>query len=214
MIDIRELCQTSHQISKAAGWQDGPKRSNADTINLFVSEISEALEDYRNNRRLDEVYYEVKFEAYGDLAGSIKGTSIVTPEELAKLKENKELTLLSAKPCGIPIELADLVIRICQHCGTEGVAEELYKWYEAVKIPEDAPEIAGFDRLLFILTRCAVQSLRSFEKSGRLGLDSLADALNYVFTFCQVHKIDIESAIKEKEAYNKTRAYRHGGKRI
>jgi len=52
---------------------------------LVVSEISEALEEFRDGRGLDEVYYHQTVE--GD-----------------------------AKPEGIPIEMADAVIRIFDFC--------------------------------------------------------------------------------------------------
>lgn len=40
----------------------------------------------------------------------------------------------------------------------------------------------------------------------------LADIVIRVFSFCAGAGIDIEKALEEKQAYNRTRPYRHGGK--
>jgi NTP pyrophosphatase (non-canonical NTP hydrolase) len=40
----------------------------------------------------------------------------------------------------------------------------------------------------------------------------IADLLIRIFHTCAYHEIDIEKYMELKEAYNKTRSYRHGGK--
>lgn len=81
-----------------------------EVLALIHSEVSEALEEYRNGRLPTEVY-----------AGN------------------------NGKPEGIPIELADVIIRVLDYCGYAG--------------------------------------------------------------------IDIDAAISQKHEYNRTRPYRHGGKK-
>jgi len=41
----------------------------------------------------------------------------------------------------------------------------------------------------------------------------LADAIIRILDFCEHYGIDIDSAIREKMEFNKTRPYRHGGKK-
>lgn len=178
MLDIRELCRTSHEIAKNAGWLDQP-RSSADIVNLFVSEISEALEDFRAHKGLNEIYYE------------------------------------GEKPCGIPIELADVIIRVCEYVETNGLTDEViaaHFKHEPSKRDRQDPNLASFDRFLFELTKMCVDALRTHDTP--LFVVSLAAVLRWINNFSKKHGIDIDKAVKEKEAYNRTRSYRHGGKKI
>jgi len=110
--NINQLVTESYQNALDHGWHDEP-RTVGDLICLMHSELSEALEEYRNGHEPTEIYY----------------------------NSNKP-----SKPEGIPVELADCVIRI--------------------------------------------------------------------FDFCGKYNIDLQSAIEQKMAYNKTRPYRHGNKKV
>lgn len=77
---INKLVKEAHENAVKKGWWDEDK-SFGELIALCHSELSEALEDYRNNNQMTEIWFE------GD------------------------------KPCGIPTELADTVIRIFDICG-------------------------------------------------------------------------------------------------
>lgn len=106
---INDLVKEVHQNAIAKGWWE-EERSVGDIIALCHSELSEALEEFRNGHQPTEIYYN------------------------------------GAKPEGVPIELADVVIRIMDYCGRTG--------------------------------------------------------------------IDLQSAIMQKNEYNKTRPHKHGGKVI
>ncbi len=82
---INDLIKKAHENSKAHGfWNE--EKNFGDVISLMHTELSEAYEEYRNNRKLDETYYEE-----------------------------------DGKPCGIPSELADVVIRIFDFCGGNNI---------------------------------------------------------------------------------------------
>lgn len=80
---INELVKESYENAISKGWHE-EKRSFGELIALCHSELSEALEEYRNGRGYTEIYY----------------------------NENKP-----EKSEGIPIELADTLIRIFDMCG-------------------------------------------------------------------------------------------------
>ena len=111
-MQIKELIQEAHDTAIEKGWWDLPDRNVPELLALIHSEVSEALEAYRDVgiEQLDKVWYD---------------------------NANK-------KPEGVTIELADVLIRIADLCGE--------------------------------------------------------------------FNLDLEQALTEKMAYNKTRSYRHGNK--
>ena len=81
---IDELIQAAYTNAVAHGWHEEP-RSFPEILMLLVSEIAEAMEEYRNHKDVGTIYY------------------------------------VDGKPEGIPIEIADLLIRIFDWAGAEGV---------------------------------------------------------------------------------------------
>jgi NTP pyrophosphatase (non-canonical NTP hydrolase) len=97
---INELVREAHENAIAKGWWEEP-RSFGELIALCHSELSETLEDYRAGHKPDQMWYELK-----GAIGALSANEQVTPEW---------------KPCGIPSELADVVIRIFDMCGRYGI---------------------------------------------------------------------------------------------
>lgn len=86
---INEIVQSIHNTALEKGWWDEskyPTRTFGDTIALCHSELSEALEEFRDGHPLNEIYYEV-----------------------------------DGKPEGVPVELADVIIRICDMAARWGM---------------------------------------------------------------------------------------------
>lgn len=78
---INDLVKRAYENSKNHGfWNE--EKNFGEVIALMHSELSEAFEEYRNGKKINETYYEQ-----------------------------------GEKPCGIPSELADVVIRVFDFCG-------------------------------------------------------------------------------------------------
>ena len=92
---LNEYVKAAYENAAAKGWHE-IDRSVGDLICLMHSELSEALEEYRNGHSPTETYY-----------------NETKPE----------------KPEGIPVELADCIIRIFDFCGKYGIDLE-----EAIQI--------------------------------------------------------------------------------
>jgi len=128
-MELNKLRDEIHQNAVDHGWWD-EERHFGSLIALMHSELSEALEEYRNGRMNTWWSCDKNKNAKDNCS------SIVKPC----------FRCIHGKPEGMPIELADCIIRILDYCGKEG--------------------------------------------------------------------IDIEEAIRLKMQYNKTRSYKHGGKKI
>lgn len=107
---INELVQEAHQNAISKGWWE-EDRSFGELIALMHSELSEALEDHRNHKGMNEVWYEYP-----------NGRIYEVPEKDILIDLNTGLTKSTlGKPCGIPSELADVVIRVFDACGRHGI---------------------------------------------------------------------------------------------
>lgn len=97
------------------------------------------------------------------------------------------------KPVGIPSELADICIRICDWLGHSSSVGHL---------PRKQVQRFGAD---FIADMFAVTST--------VCIYSPHTVLDTVEIVAEAYKIDLAAAIETKLAYNATRGHRHGGKR-
>jgi hypothetical protein len=196
---IEALCLRSHQVSKEKGWvNDTDERPYATSIALMHSELSEALEEWRAHEPVGNTYY------------TVRGVKITKEQRLASV-EPPAADIASFKPEGIPIELADLAIRICQRVGTDGNG----KVFELEFHKHSAPPFRDFEHFLaethLMLSLSYRASLGGYDPHGTLTY--LSEALVYTLDFCKQNNVDLWAAIDEKEAFNRTRPARHGGKK-
>lgn len=86
---LTDLAIEAHQTAVQKGWWDSD-RPFGELIALCHSELSEALEEYREGKNPAYIYFE---------------------------QPDPDKPDAMPKPCGIPIELADVLIRIFDLCG-------------------------------------------------------------------------------------------------
>lgn len=103
---INELVKEAHENAVKHGWWE-TERSFGEQIALMHSELSETLEEYRDNRDMTEIYFSCS-KKDGEC------NTIGTQAYMCEGRENR-------KPEGIPIELADCIIRIFDTCGKYGI---------------------------------------------------------------------------------------------
>jgi NTP pyrophosphatase (non-canonical NTP hydrolase) len=102
---ISELVKQAHATAKAKGWWDKP-RSPLECMALIHSEVSESVEDIR-----------LGFFQEGLRCNWADGTFCRCLDDGNPCKDK----LLNPKPVGLPSELADVIIRIADFCGHEGI---------------------------------------------------------------------------------------------
>lgn len=96
-MNINDWTKTIHQNAVDHGWWE-EARSLPEILMLCVSELAEALEEYRDGRPL--VWFK----------------QLVTP----RYQPNGE-DKTPNKPEGVAVELADCIIRILDYCGKENI---------------------------------------------------------------------------------------------
>ena len=115
---LNKLRDEIHQNAVEHGWWD-EERTFGDVIALCHSELSEALEEYRNGMPMGYFLCNnggmCDKERFGD-----------------EICDSKTSNCKSKKPEGIAIELADCMIRILDYCGHAGIDIE-----EAIRIKHE-----------------------------------------------------------------------------
>lgn len=182
---LNQLRDEIHQNAVEHGWWE-EERSYAEIIALCHSELSEALEEYRNNMPM--AYY------YGQ-DGILRQQVIKTDIENAN----------GRKPEGIAIELADCIIRILDYCGYKGIdIQEALDWRKAGNDTYTLPEL---------VTQCHFLISMAFSHTPTQDL-YFAECINLIQFWCKENGIDLNEMIRIKHEYNKNRPFRHGGKKI
>lgn len=105
-MDLNQLAKEARDIAVAHGFADD--RNFGEIIALIHSEASEALEEWRNGHKPTEIYY----------VGRNSYTAEPWPEGAYAVTDEERNIM---KPEGIPIELADIIIRVLNYCGAKGI---------------------------------------------------------------------------------------------
>lgn len=104
-MNLNELAKDIHENAVAHGWWE-KERSFGEVVALCHSELSEALEEYRDGNR-NFWFMEYKYNKHGEMFDMTVKTDI------------SKITV--EKPEGIAVEMADCIIRILDWCGREGI---------------------------------------------------------------------------------------------
>jgi hypothetical protein len=201
-MNINDLIREAHANAVAHGfWEED--RPFAEAVDLIHSELSEALEEFRDGRELNEVYHSCQY-------------SKVHNVPLGHCRKNITCAQCEyGKPEGIPIELADTVIWIGAYLGHEKVDAERTVDDNGIDATDKdwIPEHIRKDMKTFQGFIATGHWLLSHAYQYRLGTwSTLIFTILAIEEFCQNNGIDLDRAIKLKMEYNKTRPYKHGKK--
>lgn len=115
---LNKLCTEIHKNAIKHGWWD-EERTFGDVIALMHSELSEAIEEYRSGHEATEIYRSCAYQK-----------QCPWDDENGYILHCQDCP--GWKPEGVPIELADVIIRILDYCGYKGIDIE-----KAIKIKHE-----------------------------------------------------------------------------
>ena len=182
---IEELCRRSHDIAVSKGWHE-QERSLGEVTALFHSEVSEALECYRD-----------PLHKPGDIwhsdGGKPEGVVIELADLLIRIGDTVEDMKIPVDAKMVNHRVSDLGL------GFEGrffntIPEQLADIHLSLSLAYQAA-------MLWHVPEGADTALR------------LADAMEKTGGLCRFIGGDLEKAVIEKMEYNAGRSRRHGGKR-
>lgn len=195
MKGYNELATIIHKNAVSHGWWE-KERSFAEIVALIHSELSEALEEYRDGKPM--LYLASgKCKYHGGLC--IPDAQDECPDDPHECGAHER-----EKPEGIVVELADAIIRILDYCGFAGIdIDEVLKERRAGFITYTLPEL---------VTECHYLLSKAYRSAEPCSL-YFAECISLISFWVKENGGDLDEAIVLKHEYNKSRPYRHGRKK-
>lgn len=190
------LVNAAHGNAIAKGWWE-QERTLPELVALIHSEASEALEDFRKGHETTDIWYE-----YEGPNGHIH---LLDMPFIIGVDDHKRL----GKPCGIPSELADIVIRVFDLVGkfdfvdTFASALNIYLSNDAAHVLHK--DKAFGDNMGWLHVTISNILLEDIAEAS-------AEVVYCTYKLAEYSGIDLDAIIEEKMAYNTTRGWKHGGK--
>ena len=125
-LGLNQLAAAVHENAVAHGWWE-EERGLPEVLMLCVSELAEALEEYRRGRPM--LYFPCNA---GGVCCEEDGSAHCGSRPYNPATPDAPCSAQSKKPEGVAVELADCVIRILDYCGHAGIDIE-----EAIRIKHE-----------------------------------------------------------------------------
>lgn len=226
---LNELRDTSFEIAKSKGWHDPEfdTATFADRMALVISELAEALEEHRKGKPARNIEYVKGGVVACTYAPSSDGAPAVSAETIFRTA----LSLIESghKPEGVVIELVDVLIRIGDCAGKYGfdldaMSENEHNCApiigvigvgEETKVEENGGwRTAGFGDWFCDICASLVAARLDAGVEREFGLTCAALKTCRMARSLGISGEELERAIEIKHAYNRTRTFRHGGKKL
>lgn len=215
---LNELRDTSYEIAKSKGWHDPDfdTATFADRMALVISELAEALEEHRKGKPARNIEY-VKDGAVGCTYAPAHSSGVT-----ADLIKTTALKLVESghKPEGIVIELADVLIRVGDAAGRHKIDLEISSSLVSVEGMVDDPAAWRGCHTFGEWFCCVAFEAAIASRTDPSRAKARAALFRTIRTTCgMARSLGITSeefvrAIEIKHAYNRTRSFRHGGKKL
>ena len=183
---ISDLVSNSYRVAHEHGFHDD-YHSPAHYMMLVLSEIGEMVEADRKNRHADVAFYTTS-----------SGLGISAFESL--IKDTFE------------DEMADVVIRLCDFCGSLNVLPQIND--VMVDMSDEFAKFFGDKSICeqcFALSSMVVDVERaSYDADDSEMRKRLGSTLSFIFEMANYHGIDLLWHVDRKMEYNESRPRRHG----
>jgi hypothetical protein len=185
------MAEQIREVNVEKGWrpaEGGPGTNTwGDYVALLHSEVSEMLEAYRDWKLEDRT------------------------ERLAVAHREVGLEDQPVKPLGVGSEMADVLIRLLDMSGVFGfpVFDMDMELGDVASVYEPARGLVSFGDFVTMLHKMVTQLGEARDRSL-----SAAWVLRGLVTMARRYGIDLDAEYARKLAYNRTRAFRHGGRAL
>lgn len=188
-MNFNDMAKDIHENSVQHGWWNEP-RTFGEVIALCHSELSEALEEYRDHK--PNIYYICKSH----------DTRALCPDQYDGCQCGENAGCNIRKPEGVATELADCVIRILDYYGSSeaDVDNEINKFKRFNYVAEN------FGAFISDCHKSLSYSY-AFEDTNHLAL-----CVCKIYAWAEINSVDMDEVIRIKHEFNKTRSYKHGNK--
>ena len=215
MLNLNNFAKEVHRVAVEHGWYDGQEtRGTDEIIALIHSEWSEALEEYRAGR--PNVWFGCRRPDEADSECTLSATGVCG---LGTIRAACEYWC--EKPEGIMIELIDGCIRILDFLGFKG--KDVSDKFDTLEKLSEVAERAEYDCFEKSIKEHSLPELVRWLHwyTAQYDMDedmddpmcALMEAMGIVFVWIKGNGGEPEDLLRMKHEYNKTRPYKHGGKR-
>jgi NTP pyrophosphatase (non-canonical NTP hydrolase) len=207
-MDLNAMAAEVREVNEANGWHGEDRPGVYGLLALLHSEVSEALEAYRTEWGL-EPWVSVS-------AAPESGWDEYTLAEA----EGLGVPLADAKPEGVGSELADVLIRWLDMSGllmgtSADLDAEVARHLGVYGMNEDFASAACIMHMHISRLAFAVDEGHDggWESPAVVRREAIS-VLRYLVQWAEFLGIDLEAEYRRKIAWNRTRPYRHGGKKF
>lgn len=199
---IKEFAKVVHQVAVDHGWHDPKYETHfLEYIAMIHCEWSEALQEYRNGNPL--IWYSCR-QTWGGRVANCESCIITNRKDECKVK------YLDDKPEGMLVELADGVLRILDFLVEIHVT--YWQWDTFEEMIADVPQ-KDLEIPFPVFIAKLHEATGRAAAGGYLNLFLLEPVMAYACAWIQKEGEDCEYLLRIKNEYNRTREYRHGGKK-